>query len=214
MSAKSKHKNKKSASIKFSSSNRKVAFNEARVRIANECSHPELQLEFFRCKSSHTAQPSSTSKDCYLPFNSKSGQLFLAHFSQWDQVSDQEFDAAFSLFVSNMKSLYEKTQWLGWTPDKRRAEMREPNARYIFVRPASDCSQSSPELTQTSSDAAQPEALAAFVHYRFDMDYDRAVLYLYELQVNSIYRRSGIGSWIVTSIIEPLAALFHMQRVK
>ena len=210
MPLKSKHKNKSSNTR---SSERKVAFDEARVRLANQCNHPELQLNFFHTPS-HSDRAFSNLKECYIPFNSNNGQLFLAYFSQWNQVSEQEFDNAFSLFTTNMKSLYEQTQRLGWTPDKRRTEMREPNARYIFVYESFDRPTSNPDVIQAYPNTASTGPLIAFVHYRFDMDYDRAVLYLYELQVNAAYRRSGIGSWIVTSVIEPLAAAFHMQRVR
>ena len=42
-----------------------------------------------------------------------------------------------------------------------------------------------------------PSAPAAFVSFRFDMDYDDEVLYVYEVQMEKDFRRKGLGKFMM-----------------
>ena len=37
----------------------------------------------------------------------------------------------------------------------------------------------------------------AFAHYRFDMDYDDEVLYVYEIQLEDCVKRKGLGKFMM-----------------
>ena len=41
------------------------------------------------------------------------------------------------------------------------------------------------------------EKPVAFSHFRYDMDYDDEVLYVYEIQLEEEYRRRGIGKFMM-----------------
>nr|CAG4652367.1 EOG090X0MNC [Triops cancriformis] len=85
---------------------------------------------------------------------------------------------AVDLLQRNMQAMYEQSQW-GWDLRKKRKEMTEEEAWYLIV--------------QTSSE----QKPIAFSHFRFDMDYDRPVLYCYEVQVEPAFLRKGLGKLLV-----------------
>ena len=39
--------------------------------------------------------------------------------------------------------------------------------------------------------------LLAFAHFRFDMDYDDEVLYVYEIQLEDCVKRKGLGKFMM-----------------
>merc|ERR1712226_1704440 len=70
------------------------------------------------------------------------------------------------LITKNMKKLYEESEW-GWKESTKRQEMFDDRAWYLTAR---------------STRAEDAGKLLAFAHFRFDMDYDDEVLYVYEIQ--------------------------------
>ena len=77
-----------------------------------------------------------------------------------------------------MKSLYEKSSW-GWNEKNKREELFDEDAWYLMARQKSD---------------GTP---MAFAHFRFDMDYDDEVLYVYEIQLEEDVRRKGLGKFMM-----------------
>eukprot|EP00080_Pristionchus_pacificus_P009958 PDM69978.1 Acetyltransferase [Pristionchus pacificus] len=52
----------------------------------------------------------------------------------------------------------------------------------------------------------------AYCHYRIDMDHDYAVIYCYEIQVETEYQRKGLGS-IIMNVLEKLAVKLGMDKM-
>ncbi|XP_064603235.1 N-alpha-acetyltransferase 40-like [Liolophura sinensis] len=112
-----------------------------------------------------------------------------------ERISDMAEDLvdwAFELTKSNMQTLYETGGW-GWKDKEKRAEMTEDMARYLIV---------------TDSD----NKLVGFVHFRFDIDYDEEVLYVYEIQLIKEVRRKGLGKFLL-QILELMAHKTQMKKV-
>ena len=59
----------------------------------------------------------------------------------------------------------------------KRREMRESDARFVAV--------------------FHSGSVAAFLHYRFLVEEEDAVVYIYELQVSSTHKRKGLGKFLV-----------------
>lgn len=99
-----------------------------------------------------------------------------------------DLDDCLKLFQENMADLYKNSSW-GLDMGEKRAEFTHKTARFLLVR-------------------TLESELAAFVHFRFCLDDDeeptRAVLYVYEIQVASQYRRQGLGRQLM-SIVEEIA---------
>jgi ribosomal protein S18 acetylase RimI-like enzyme len=96
---------------------------------------------------------------------------------------------------------YRSSGW-GWDPAKKRAELMHQDCRHILIR----------------DNGAAGRRLAAFVSVRITREEDesgRAVvpsLYVWEIHVHTDYQRRGIGSWLMTAVIE-IARVLHLDQV-
>ena len=78
-------------------------------------------------------------------------------------INEQEKNLIVDLLVRNMKKLYEESNW-GWNEKNKREEMLEDAAWYLMARNAKG-------------------ELCGFSHFRYDMDFDDEVLYVYEVRM-------------------------------
>jgi len=98
----------------------------------------------------------------------------------------------FKLLESNMKSLYEESDW-GWSEVNKKKEMLEDNAWYLIAKD----SEGNP---------------VAFSHFRFDMDFDDDVLYCYEIQLEPSFRRKGLGK-LMMKMLELIMLKADMVKI-
>ncbi|KAK2188628.1 hypothetical protein NP493_126g00024 [Ridgeia piscesae] len=101
-------------------------------------------------------------------------------------------DWTFKLTKSNMQGFYEDSGW-GWNDKQKLDEMSEDKARYLVAR-------------------NQENKPVALVHFRFDMDYEEAVLYCYEIQLVKSVRHKALGKFLM-QILELLAHKTQMSKV-
>lgn len=99
---------------------------------------------------------------------------------------------ALDLTRANMQSLYEASHW-GWSENAKKKELGHRDAWYLVAR----------------DQAGKP---VGFVHFRFDMDFDLAVLYCYELQLEPQVQRRGLGSFLMQAL-DVLAQRFRMCKL-
>merc|ERR1712106_1025775 len=76
---------------------------------------------------------------------------------------------------------------------EKKKELKEDQAWYLIAR-------------------TEEGTAVAFVHFRFDMDYDDEVLYCYEVQVEKAYRRKGLGRFMM-KLLEMLAIKNDLPEV-
>ncbi|XP_011500957.1 PREDICTED: N-alpha-acetyltransferase 40 [Ceratosolen solmsi marchali] len=97
----------------------------------------------------------------------------------------------FNLLELNMKARYEQSNW-GWNKIAKEAELTENNAWYLI--------------------ASSEGKMIGFSHFRFDIDNAVEVLYCYELQLEALERRKGLGRFMM-NCLEAIAANNKMQKV-
>lgn len=97
------------------------------------------------------------------------------------------------LITRNMKALYEQSEW-GWKTSSKKEEMLDDRAWYLIARDA---------------ESGTP---LAFSHFRFDMDYDDEVLYVYEIQLEEGTKRKGLGRFMM-QVLELLAFRNDMRKI-
>lgn len=96
------------------------------------------------------------------------------------------------------------SEWLAEEKVKRR-EMVSPEAYYIFVRKSTDRTLlSESEETTCASPTVDQNALVGFVHYRFIVEEEVPVVYVYELQLEACAQRKGLGKFLM-QLIELIA---------
>ena len=87
----------------------------------------------------------------------------------------------------------------------KRKEMVAPEARYIFVYEDTnvDGSQIS-SMPENEKSSSHTDAIVGFVHYRFIMEEEVPVLYVYELQLESRVQGKGLGKFLM-DLVERIA---------
>lgn len=103
-------------------------------------------------------------------------------------------DWLMELITANMKKLYEESNW-GWKTSSKKEEMTEDAAWYLIAR-----------------DLDSGGKPVAFSHFRFDMDYDDEVLYVYEIQMEEAYRRKGLGRFMM-QILELMCFKNDLRKI-
>ncbi|XP_020107256.1 N-alpha-acetyltransferase 40 isoform X2 [Ananas comosus] len=117
-----------------------------------------------------------------------------------DQLSSLIKKYIQNLLKANMEGMY-GSEWPMEEKVKRR-EMIAPEARYIFVR---EFPNSTPDEKSLKADEkAGGDRLAGFVHYRFIVEEDVPVVYVYELQLESCAQGKGLGKFLM-QLIELIA---------
>lgn len=117
------------------------------------------------------------------------------------EVPEETKAWAFNLVKTSMKPLYdaayqndpEMQEEFGWKEKEKKEELWADEAWYLIARTAEG-------------------AAVAFCHFRFDMDYDDEVLYCYEVQVESAYKRKGLGRFMM-KILEMLCLKAEMLKL-
>ena len=110
------------------------------------------------------------------------------------------------LFETNMGDLYKSSQW-GLNLKEKREELAHEGARFLIV---------TVDDIQISSNTVESKPLVAFSHFRFEVNDDdqptEEVLYLWEIQVQELYRRYGLGKRLMT-IMEVVGMQMKMRKV-
>eukprot|EP01103_Thecamoeba_quadrilineata_P015750 TRINITY_DN5072_c0_g1_i2.p1 TRINITY_DN5072_c0_g1~~TRINITY_DN5072_c0_g1_i2.p1 ORF type:complete len:193 (-),score=41.10 TRINITY_DN5072_c0_g1_i2:24-602(-) len=100
---------------------------------------------------------------------------------------------AFDLTKKQMEPIYD--QGFGWSDARKKKELKDDNARYIFVFDR------------------QTRSPVGFVHIRFLHEDDIPKLYLYEIQIRPEYQNKGLGKFLV-QICELIAQRNKMKCVE
>ncbi|KAK6911458.1 GNAT domain, partial [Dillenia turbinata] len=119
-----------------------------------------------------------------------------------------------SLLKINMEGSY-GSEWPNEEKVKRR-EMVAPEARYIIVHDANATSNETLEMPEKGSTHAwyinNNCPVVGFVHYRFTLEEELPVVYVYELQLQSHVQGKGLGKFLM-QLIELIAQKSHMSAV-
>ncbi|KFD53825.1 hypothetical protein M514_05331 [Trichuris suis] len=115
------------------------------------------------------------------------------YFAIASGFGEEDFEMLMMLLEENMRPYYESSEW-GWNQKAKRKEMGSSSARYLLAR------------------CKETRQFAGFSHFRFVMDYGIPVLYCYEIQVASAWRRAGLGSFMLETLYR-LAEECKMKKV-
>lgn len=88
--------------------------------------------------------------------------------------------------------MYVKSDW-GWNEANKKEELFEHNAWFLIAR-------------------GEDGTPVAFSHFRFDMDFDDDVLYVYEIQLEKELRRKGLGK-LMLKMLELLMVKAEMVKI-
>ncbi|VFR02815.1 unnamed protein product [Cuscuta campestris] len=181
------------------------------VKIAASC-HP------FRIDSPATTKRIGFTQllmDTTVEEERKAGLSLYLEPGRGNKLSSQLKHYIQGLLKVNMKGPY-GSEW----PDEEKVKRREmvaPDAHYIFLYeiPNSDTSQMSALGGQDWDRVKRMDdkfPIVGFVHYRFIVEEDTPVLYVYELQLEKCVQRKGLGQYLM-HLIELIANKSKMGAV-
>ena len=117
-------------------------------------------------------------------------------FCRSGDLSENQLQECLALFERNMGDMYRKSSW-GLNMEEKKEEFQHDKARFLLLQ-------------------SDDENLAGFVHFRFDYDDEEhpsaAVLYVFEIQIDQMYRRQGLGKKMM-DIAETIALEAEMPKV-
>ncbi|CEO96935.1 hypothetical protein PBRA_005539 [Plasmodiophora brassicae] len=129
----------------------------------------------------------------------RAGRCFRLSYWHVGDVDRDRMDWAFRLTRANMKDQYDKCggEWK-WNDYRKRLEMEESPARYVFVRLAGD--------------ADREDRDVGFAHLRFENEDGAAQVYVYEVQVDREFQGIGLGK-LLMQVVELSGCLFGLDKV-
>ncbi|OMO50231.1 hypothetical protein CCACVL1_30563 [Corchorus capsularis] len=135
--------------------------------------------------------------DSFPPFRcfNRNGLCVRLESGRGDKLSPYLKQCIQNLLKANMEAPY-GSQWAVEEKVKRR-EMVAPEARYIFLH-------SNANEMEDSANLQNPGPSLGFIHYRFTLEEDIPVLYLYEIQLDSSVQGKGLGKFLM-QLIELIA---------
>lgn len=142
----------------------------------------------------------SSFKSIFLPGDSphlvfqhpKSGDEYRISLDTSSTVTRIDLDACFNLIASTSADTY-KSSSIGWSPSKKRREMRLPDLRYLLVKPKSD------------------SPLEAFLSFMLTYEDGYEVIYCYEIHLSPHLQRSGLGKHLM-QIMEGVGKAAELEK--
>ena len=122
----------------------------------------------------------------------KSNEKYKIELSTSSTVAAADLEVCFNLVTSTSADTY-KSSSLGWSPSKKRKEMRLPDLRYLLVKPTSD---------------SPPEA---FLSFMLTYEDGHEVIYCYEVHLSPLLQRSGLGKHLM-HIMEGVGRAAEMEK--
>eukprot|EP00871_Galdieria_phlegrea_P000697 jgi/Galph1/1628/GphlegSOOS_G307.1 len=114
---------------------------------------------------------------------------------QGDKASELPLETllwCYQIVEKHTRSDYERAGL--WSSSGKKAELKSEAARYLLVRQKST------------------RNLVGFVHYRFTLEDNEHVVYIYEIHIIEGYRRLGIGMWMM-ELVQTIGRLTNMRKV-
>lgn len=151
-----------------------------KIELANSLSLSDFRATYFPLLASASASALSTppKPEPHLPTPHQTYTITLETASS---ISPQDLEQCFELIALTSASAY-KTSGLGWTPHKKRQEMRLPDLRYLIVK-----------STTTTTNTDTDRDVEGFCSFMLTYEDGHEVVYCYEVHLAPRMRGMGIG---------------------
>ncbi|KAK7463650.1 hypothetical protein VKT23_005591 [Stygiomarasmius scandens] len=111
-----------------------------------------------------------------------------------EELSNSLREKLWSIFEENMFELYTKSSF-GWDPEQKRKELFDPLSRFIVL-----------------FSSGQVEQVAGFCMFRFEYEDGVDILYCYELQICSSWKRQNLGRYLMNSL-SVIGTAWRMEKI-
>ncbi|KAL2038258.1 hypothetical protein N7G274_008907 [Stereocaulon virgatum] len=154
------------------------------IETLNALPLPDYRAKLWRHASTlvHTHKDTSTSYDISLESPST--------------LSSSAFRACFDLIASTSSADYEASS-KGWSPAKKRREMRLPDLRYLLLQQRVEDGDANGGCIRD-----QPQVVQGFVSFMLTCEDGYEVIYLYEIHLSSYLQGQGLGKKLMDMMEE------------
>ena len=151
----------------------------------------------------------------FAPFVKAAKAKFGTEIEHYTAASmpETEHQFCFELLKRNMKQMRldavdgAGVPW-GWKEAEEKATLRGEDALFLLLRPAAAAAPA--DGSPTSVVAPEPAAPTGFVMFKWELEGDCTVLYVYELQLAPAARGNGLGKFVM-QLLELMATKHKMQ---
>lgn len=126
--------------------------------------------------------------------NPRSGETYTISLDSSSSISTVDFEACFHLVEATSAAAY-ATSSTGWSPTKKRREMRLPDLRYLLVK----------------SSSGSRTALEAFLSFMLTYEDGHEVIYCYEIHLSPPHRGCGLGKHLM-HIVEEMGITAGVEK--
>lgn len=147
------------------------------------------------------APPATSSTDGYI----QDEPQYQVRIHTADTIPEPDFESCFALIEQTSVADYSASS-VGWSPSKKRKEMRLPDMRYMVLRSTRDHDTpvKGTAKTQEQEEEADEEGpkqrtppVAGFLSFMTTYEDGKEVLYCYEVHVNPSLQGSGLGGQLM-----------------
>ncbi|GKZ28354.1 hypothetical protein AbraIFM66950_005527 [Aspergillus brasiliensis] len=112
-------------------------------------------------------------------------------------IPTTDLNACFNLIEETSSEAYRNSS-TGWSPAKKKREMKLPDMKYLVVR--RDVSSSSP--SSSPRDGGEADAVIGFMSFMITYEDGKEVVYLYEIHLSSGVQKQGLGKRLLLILME------------
>lgn len=158
----------------------------------------QSNLRIFAANSSQDIVDQIDPSLLTFKLDSRTATITCVH--SFKQLTEEEFTWISNITEVNMREYYDASE-TAWNRKSKEKEFKSDTARFLLCR-------------LEKKDDAEEAPLVAFVHFRFELDYENKhpILYCYEIQVASDYQCFGLGAHLM-NLLQRIAHKFHMKSV-
>ncbi|CRG91124.1 hypothetical protein PISL3812_08172 [Talaromyces islandicus] len=133
--------------------------------------------------------------------HSQDAAQYLIQIHTADTIPEPDFESCFALIEQTSVADYSASS-MGWSPSKKRKEMRLPDMRYMVLRSTSDydtlvTGTTKKQEQEEEGTKQQTPPVAGFLSFMTTYEDGKEVLYCYEVHVNPSLQGSGLGGQLM-----------------
>lgn len=114
-----------------------------------------------------------------------------------ESIPESDFEACFALIELTSSKDYANSS-IGWSPSKKKKEMRLPDMRYILLRRATASTTPPPTTEEQDQQQQQQQQLPGFLSFMVTYEDGKEVIYCYEIHLHPSTQGRGLGRQLMT----------------
>lgn len=139
----------------------------------------------------HKQQQGESAVDASTNANTDDKAVYTLDIYTAESIPESDFEACFALIELTSSKDYANSS-IGWSPSKKKKEMRLPDMRYILLRRSTTSSTTTDEQDQQQQQQEKPP-IPGFLSLMVTYEDGKEVIYCYEIHLHPSTQGRGLG---------------------